>query len=73
MSSDKAELRGLASTELVQALDALAHADGVDRTAYVNRVLDAHVKLICHKQILLSRMLRGNPYLVDSSGVTNHE
>lgn len=69
MSADKTELRGLANIELVQALDALAHADGIDRTAYVNRVLDEHVREVCHKQILVARMLRGNTYLMDSSGV----
>lgn len=68
MAADQAELRGLASLELVQALDALAHADGTNRTAYVNKVLDEHVKAICHKQMMLSRMLRGNPYLADSVG-----
>ena len=68
MATDKTELRGLAAADLVQALDALAHAEGVDRTAYVNKVLDLHVKEICHKQMMLSRMLRGNPYLTESSG-----
>lgn len=71
MAAEKTELRGLANTELVQALDALAHAEGVERTVYVNRVLDAHVRSFCHKQILVARMLRGNPYLSDSNaGVT---
>lgn len=69
MPNDKAELRGLANIELVQALDALAHADGIARTDYVNRVLDEHVREVCHKQILVARMLRGNAYLTDSSGV----
>ena len=70
MAADQAELRGLADLALVQALDALAHADGTNRTAYVNKVLDEHVKAICHKQMMLARMLRGNPYLSDSHGAT---
>jgi hypothetical protein len=69
MATDKTELRGLAPIELVQALDALAHADLMNRTDYVNKVLDAHVKEVCHKQIVLSRMLRGNPYISDASGM----
>ena len=70
MAAEKTELRGLASTELVQALDALAHAEGVERTVYVNRVLDAHVRDFCHKQMLVTRMLRGNPYLSEPHGGT---
>jgi hypothetical protein len=65
MSSDKTELRGLAPTELVQALDAIAHSEGMDRTAYVNRVLDEHCRVVAHKSIVLFRMLRGNPYLAE--------
>jgi hypothetical protein len=70
MANEKTELRGLAPTELVQALDAIAHAEGLDRNAYVIAVLDAHVKLICHKQTLVARMLRGNPYLTGAPGST---
>ena len=65
MAADKAELRGLAPIELVQALDAIAHSEGMDRTAYVNRVLDEHCKVVAHKSIVLTRMLRGNPYLTE--------
>lgn len=68
MAAEKTEMRGLAPSELVQALDALAHAEGLDRNAYIIAVLDAHVKLICHKQTLVARMLRGNPYLTGSPG-----
>lgn len=65
MASDKAELRGLAPIELVKALDALAQADGLDRTEYVNLILDLHVKREVHKTTVRMRMLRGNPYLAD--------
>ena len=34
MASDKVELRGLCPADLAQAIDALAHADGVDRNHY---------------------------------------
>jgi hypothetical protein len=68
MAAEKTEMRGLAPTELIQALDALAHAEGQDRNAYVVSILDAHVRLICHKQTVVARMLRGNAYLTDARG-----
>lgn len=70
MSTDKTELRGLAPIELVQALDALAHSEGQDRNAYVCRILDEHVRKVCHKQILITRMLRGNAYLSEDAGMS---
>lgn len=71
MANEKTELRGLCPTALVQALDAFAHAEGMDRTAYINMILDEHCKVVAHKSIVLTRMLRGNPYLTESSaGVT---
>lgn len=71
MANEKTELRGLCPTALVQALDAFAHAEGMDRTAYINKILDEHCKVVAHKSIVLTRMLRGNPYLTESSaGVT---
>lgn len=71
MAAEKTELRGLAPTDLVQALDAIAHSEGMDRTAYINKILDEHCKVVAHKSIVLTRMLRGNPYLTESSaGVT---
>lgn len=68
MAPEKIELRGLCPTELAQALDALAHADGIDRNAYVVAVLDRHVKVEAHKTMVRHRMLRGNPYLTDAEG-----
>lgn len=67
-AADKVELRGLAPSELAQALDALAYAENVDRNAYVVAVLDRHVKEEAHKTMLRHRMLRGNPYLPDEQG-----
>ena len=66
MAADKAELRGLAPIALVQALDALAQADGLDRTEYVNKVLHEHVIAEVHRTTMRQRMLRGNPYLTES-------
>jgi len=68
MASDKVELRGLCPAELAQALDALAHADGVDRNHYVNSVLEKHVRQEAHKTMVRHRMLRGNAYLVEAAG-----
>lgn len=68
MTSDKTELRGLCPTELAQALDAIAQSEGLDRNTYVIQVLDKHVRDIAHKQIMLSRMLKGNPYLAQAVG-----
>lgn len=64
--SDKTELRGLCPNDLAQALDAIAHSEGVDRNTYVVRVLDEKVREVAHKQMMLSRMLRGNPYLTEA-------
>lgn len=68
MATDKTELRGLVPTELAAALDAIAHARGMDRNEYVKQVLDAEVKRVVHEASLLHRMLRGNAYLAESDG-----
>ena len=60
------ELRGDAPADLVQALDALAQADGQSRNAYVNKVLLAHVKERLHQISLGHRMLIGNPLYPES-------
>lgn len=65
---DKTELRGLVDTALAQALDALAHADGQDRNAYVVGILSKHVSQEVHKTIMRQRMLRGNPLFADAAG-----
>ena len=49
MSIDKGELRGMASLDLIQALDAIAISRGVDRTQLVNSILEAEVKRIAHE------------------------
>ena len=65
-SPDTKELRGDAPADLVQALDALAQADGQSRNAYVNKVLLAHVKERLHQISLGHRMLIGNPLSPES-------
>lgn len=68
MTPDKTELRGLCPVDLAQALDAIAMSEGIDRNAYVVKVLDAEVRKVAHKQMMLSRTLKGNPYLTQSNG-----
>ena len=65
-SPDTKDLRGDAPADLVQALDALAQADGQSRNAYVNKVLLAHVKERLHQISLGHRMLIGNPLYPES-------
>jgi hypothetical protein len=69
MSADKTELRGLVPAELAAALDAIAMSKGMNRNDYVNLVLDAECKRVCHESMVIHRVLRGNPYLSDSHGV----
>ena len=68
MAADKIELRGLCPADLAQALDALAHADGMDRNTYVVSVLDREVRRVAHEAIVLHRTLRGNTYLAEPEG-----
>ena len=60
MDSDTKELRGDCPTSIVQALDALAQAEGISRTSYVNRILSIHVERKLHETSLAHRMLIGN-------------
>jgi hypothetical protein len=66
--TDKTELRGLCPSELAQALDAIAMSEGMDRNTYVVKVLDAEVRKVAHKQMMLARTLKGNPYLIHEGG-----
>jgi len=68
MSTEKTELRGLCPAELAQALDAIAMSEGMDRNTYVIHVLDAKVREVAHKQMMLARTLKGNPYLSEAHG-----
>ncbi len=62
-ATGKQELRGDAPVDLVYALDALAFSENMNRTAYVNKVLAAHVEVELHKASVLHSMLRDNPLL----------
>lgn len=68
MAADKTELRGMVSSDLAVALDAIAMARGMDRHSYVVHVLESEVKKVAHEAMLLSRMLRGNPYMAEPCG-----
>lgn len=63
MAADKTELRGMASVDLVSALDAIAISRDMDRTALVNEVLTKFVKQVSHEMNILYRMSRGNALL----------
>ena len=67
-TSQSMELRGLCPGHIVAALDALAMARGMDRTAYVNGVLGAHVAEEVNRASVLVRTLRGNPLLPEDAG-----
>ena len=62
---EKTELRGQCPTELAQALDAIAMSEGMDRNTCVAKVLDEKVRQVAHKQMMLARTLKGNPYLLE--------
>jgi len=66
MVGETKELRGLAPADLVRALDAIALAKGLDRTAYINQVLERHVKVYLDEMTVVTQMLRGNPLMSDS-------
>lgn len=66
--SNTTELRGDCPSHIVAALDALALARGMNRTAYVNVVLGAHVEEEVTRASVLVRTLRGNPLLPDDIG-----
>jgi hypothetical protein len=70
MAADKTELRGLAPTELANALDCIALSKGMDRNTYVLQVLDAEVRKVMHEFSVLQRTMRGNPYLSEHDGAT---
>ena len=68
MGADVTELRGVVSSDLAQALDAIAMAKGLNRHAYVVQVLEAEVKRVTHEASVIVRVLRGNPLATESNG-----
>ena len=73
MATDKAELRQLAPTHLLQALDAIAMAKGMERTAYIEGILMREVKKVAHEAMMVSRCLHGNPLVSDADGGRGHD
>lgn len=68
MAADKSELRQLAPTHLLQALDAIAMAKGMERHAYIEAVLKAEVVKVGHEAMVVARCLQGNPLLGSDHG-----
>ena len=69
MAAEKSELRQLAPNHLLQALDAIAMAKGMERHAYIEAVLKAEVVRVGHEAMVVARCLQGNPLLSDDAGV----
>ena len=69
MAADKSELRQLAPNHLLQALDAIAMAKGMERHTYIEAVLKAEVVRVGHEAMVVARCLQGNPLLSDDAGV----
>lgn len=68
MAAEKTELRGLVTTDLASALDAIAMSRGMTRHDFVVQVLEAEVQKVVHEASLIVRTLRGNPFLPESNG-----
>lgn len=68
MASEKAELRQLAPVNLLQALDAIAMAKGMERHAYIEAVLTREVKRVTHEASVIARCMVGNPLASDERG-----
>ena len=68
MASDKSELRQLAPNHLLQALDAIAMAKGMDRNSYVVHVLSSEVRRYLAEASVATRALQGNPLLTEAGG-----
>lgn len=60
---DKTELRGLAPSDLVRALDLMALAKGLDRNAYIVDVLEKHVAAYLEEISVVACGMRGNPLM----------
>lgn len=63
------ELRGLVRRELVEAIDAMAMANGQDRITLVADVLEEYVYRRLHEVSVLQRALRGNPLLEEAARI----
>ena len=68
MAQDKAELRQLVSVHVLQGLDAIAMAKGLERHAYVEAVLSKEVMTVAHEASVIARCLHGNPLASETNG-----
>lgn len=66
--AEKTELRGLAPSDLVKALDAIAMAKGMDRNTYIVGVLEKHVA-----DYLVGTQCRDHGHAGQSVGAGTHE
>lgn len=57
------ELRGPCPKEIVDVIDAVAHAKRIDRTQMVNRILGEWAKEKMYECSCITRVTRGNPPL----------
>lgn len=55
------ELRGPCPKEIVDVIDAVAHAKRIDRTAMVNRILQEWADQKSYESECIQRVTRGNP------------
>lgn len=66
---ERVELRGLVRRELVEAVDAMAMAKGMDRIGLVSEVLEEYVCVRLHEMSVVHRALRGNPLLEEAARI----
>lgn len=55
------ELRGPCPKDVIDVIDAVAHAKRLDRTSMVNRILSDWAKEKLHECQCIQRVTRGNP------------
>lgn len=65
--TQRVELRGLVRRDLVEAVDAMAMANGQDRISLVTEVLEEYVYRRLHEMSVVHRTLRGNPLLEEAA------
>lgn len=57
------ELRGPCPKDIVDVIDAVAHAKRIDRTSMVNRILAEWAEQRAYESQCIERVTRGNPNL----------
>jgi hypothetical protein len=61
------ELRGPCPKDVVDVVDAVAHAKRLDRTAMVNRILTEWAEQKAYESQCIERVTRGNPVIGSGS------